>query len=433
MTKQRFRSLPLREAPGRVDRDKRVIYGVSAAQAVEALGHGLELDQRTIEQIVELGNKTKNGIKSRFTHPGLSSDGMGKHLGRMVNFRVEGDKAVGDLRLAEAASNAPDGDLAGYVMDLANEDSAAFGMSIVAGGELVWTRANGEEQNVGAVDATGEPLGRPDDALTELPVFRVTELDAVDVVDEPAANRDGMFSAHLWGTNVKAEQFFGDFDNVLTQMGMSPQQAWNYALRYFEARQVDLKGLTMSDEQQAVVDPTETEEEIVVTVEIESEDSADAQEGGVTQEEFAKLNAKLEAMAAEKLAEQQEKLELAAKVEAMEREARKGRFEALARSWQGEFAAHMTILEALGEGSEAFSVYKTLMSALSEQVEQGGLFKEMGSNSREPMGATAVERVNKLAAQRATETGITLGEAMQQVFQEQPALYDEYRGEVEAN
>lgn len=433
MAQTKFRSLPLREAPARVDRENRVIYGVSAAQAVEALGHGIELDQRTLEQIVELGNKARHGIKSRFTHPGLSNNGLGKHLGRMKNFRVEGDKAVGDLHLAESAFKAPDGNLGEYVMELAEEDSAAFGMSIVAGGELVWTRANGEEQNVGAVDATGEPLGRPDDALTAMPVFRVTELDAVDVVDEPAANRDGLFSRHLWGTNAKAEALFGDFDLFLDHIGMTPDQAWNYALRYFEARQVDLKGIKMQDEQTAVVE-TADDEEIVVAVEVEAPDSADAQgDEEVTQEEFAKLQAQLKALADEKLAAQEQNAALATKIEAMEREARTSRFEALARRWQGEFAAHMTILEALGEGSEAYNVYKSLMAALSEQIAAGQLFDEKGSDTREALGEKATVRVNKLASARAAETDVTLAVAMQQVFQEQPDLYAAYLAEVEAN
>ena len=427
MTKQRFRSLPLRDVPKQVDREGRVIYGVSAAQAVEALGHGMELDQKTIEQIVELGNKSKQGIKSRFTHPGLSSDGMGKHLGRMKNFRMEGDKAIADLHLAESASKAPDGDLAGYVMDLAEEDSAAFGMSVVIQAHQVWTLDDGTE--VKAYDFWGDDddnqSQRPDNALTERPVVRVDSLDAVDVVDEPAANRDGMFSRALWGTNLKAEQMFGAFDDVLGEAGMTPAQAWSYALRYFEARQVDLKGMAMDE---AVMEPTEQETEVVDAV--ATDESADAQGDEVTQEEMQSLQQELAAFKQREQDALAQAAQLQETVATMQREARAKRHQELARGWQGETAAHLTILEALGEGSEAFSAYKTLMSALSEQIEAGALFEEVGGNSREPMGGTAVERINKMAAKRATETGISLADATKQVFQEHPELYDEYRADT---
>lgn len=412
MTKQRFRSLPLREAPSRVDREQRVIYGVSAAQAVEALGHGFELDAMTLQQIVNLGNRARNGVKSRFTHPGLSSDGMGKHLGRMTNFRVEGDKAIGDLLLSDAASKAPDGDLAGYVMDLAEEDSAAFGMSIVFEGYVVWVLADGSE-----VEIDGD---RPDNAMNELPTVRVTALDAVDVVDEPAANRDGMFSRALWGTNVRAEQMFGTFDDVLTQMEMTPQQAWDYALKYFDARGVNLKGMAMSEEQ-VVAEPTQ-DEEIVAAVEIEHEEPED----NTVNEELQELRAQLAAVQEREKAAQEA-------VATLQREARAKRFQELARGWQGETAAHLTILEALGEGSEAFSAYKVLMSALSEQIEQGALFEELGSNPKTMTGNAAEQLERETQKLLASDTALTYTEAMEQAAKRNPQLFADYLREQRGN
>lgn len=434
MTQQKFRSLPLREQPNRVDREERVIYGVSAAQAVEALGHGIELDAKSLEQIAELGNKSKNGvgIKSRYTHPGLSSDGMGKQLGRMKNFRVEGDKVVGDLHLLKAASHAPDGDLAGHVMDLAEEDSAAFGMSIVAQGTTVWTLDDGTEKSAKAYwdDHDEEDSSRPKNALTKFPVLRLTALDAVDVVDEPAANRDGMFSAHLWGTNVKAESMFGEFDGFLAQLGMTPTQAWGYALKYFDARGALSKGINMTENSEAVLD--EQNDEIVVAVEIVNEGSDESQgDDEVKQEEFQILQAKFEALEAEKLAEQKKSAALAATVETMQKEARAARFKDLATGWHGEIAAHMTVLEALGEGSEAYGAYCKLQSALSEQIEQGGLYKELGGNPKTDSGATATERINKLAMARAKEANVPFATALSQIMSEQPALYGEYVAEAE--
>ena len=52
-----------------VDRENRVIRGVSLAQAVPALGHGVTLDAVTLDQIVALGNVKKRGTKSRLLIP----------------------------------------------------------------------------------------------------------------------------------------------------------------------------------------------------------------------------------------------------------------------------------------------------------------------------------------------------------------------------
>lgn len=426
MAQTKFRSLPLRNAPARVDREQRVIYGVSAAQAVEALGHGIVLDAKTLEQIVELGNAAKNGIKSRFTHPGLSSDGMGKHLGRMKNFRVEGDKAVGDIHLADAASKAPDGDLAGYVMDLAEEDSAALGMSIVAGGYKAWTFDDGSEVEVNdwleSEDSEDEGY-RPENATTTKPVFRVQELDAVDVVDEPAANRDGMFSQHLWGTNQLAENMFGEFDGLLKQVGMTPEQAWGYALKYFDARGVGLKGVDMAEKQE---EPTTTVEEQV----------ADNEQFAKLQADFNALQERLAAEAEAKAEAVQRAEQLAGaldttneRIAKMETEARTARFRALSAGWAGEAAAHLTVLEALGEGTDAFNAYVTQQKALSEQIEAGALFSEVGKNPAEPTGA-----LQKLEAEaqriRGEQPSLTSAQAFDLALQRNPQLYSDYRAEM---
>lgn len=187
-----------------VDREAHVIYGVSAMQAVEALGHRLMIDQTSLEQFVDLANAAKNGLKSRFTHPGLSADGMGKLLGRMRHFRIEGDKAVGDLYLSETAARSPHGDLRAYVESLAEEDPEAFGMSVVVDGYGAWVLNDGREE---------EDAGyRPEGARDKYPTLRVTEAHAVDAVDEPAANRNGLFAAFARTTNELAAHVYGVLD-----------------------------------------------------------------------------------------------------------------------------------------------------------------------------------------------------------------------------
>ncbi len=224
-----------------VDREKGIIRGASAMQAVEALGHGVLIDAVALGQVRDFGNSAAKGAKSRFTHPGMCSDGMGKMLGRMQNFRIEGDKVVGDLHLADSASRTPEGDLRGYVLDLAEEDPSAFGMSVVISTFRVWKLTNGTEIRTDD-DSLKRGSGwdvyyeRPTNATTESPFVRVTELHAVDVVDEPAANRDGLFSAFSGTTNADAELAFEQIDALRDRMNLSPEKAREFIDRYFASR-----------------------------------------------------------------------------------------------------------------------------------------------------------------------------------------------------
>ena len=167
-----------------VDHRNRTIVGYAVMSVGEAKGHGVRADEVTLAQIVELGNQPNKGIKVRWTHPSMIADGMGKYLGRAVNFRLsdDGTKALADMIISKTASNSPMGNLGGYVLDLASEDPEAFGTSVV----IQYTTIESED-------------------VSELPVIRVSKLYASDVVDEPAAN-EGLFSANnpgLFSREVK--------------------------------------------------------------------------------------------------------------------------------------------------------------------------------------------------------------------------------------
>lgn len=239
-----------------VDREKGIIYGASATQAVEALGHELQLDQVTLLQVAQLGNnpvspngRSRDGIKVRFTHPGLSSDGLGKLAARARNFRVEGDKTLCDLHFVDRAYHAKvEGgeSMAEYIMGLAEEAPEQFGLSIVFRGYGVWTMADGSERKA---DKMSKP---PEGASTKYPVVRIEQLDAVDFVDEPAANRSGLFGepGFLCRTNLDAEEAFDIIDDYLEQTGYTPEKVLEVARRYSAARGVEQKDSDMPQEEQ---------------------------------------------------------------------------------------------------------------------------------------------------------------------------------------
>lgn len=408
MAIERFRSLPLKDKPAQVDREAKVIRGVSCAQAVEALGHGMALDDTSIQQLVTLGNSAKQGVKSRFTHPGLSSDGLGKMLGRLKNFRQEADKAVADLHLSSLAFKSPSGNLGEYVMDMAEQEPESFGMSVVIDTKRVWPLDSGMEIEAGSME------DRPANSTTQIPVARIHNFVACDAVDEPAANRDGIFSSALWATNTLAEGVFGDIDNYLADMGISSEKAFAFALKYFNARGVDLKEFKPMEEQQGTL----------------------LEATGPAAEDVAKLQAQVDemkaALAAKEQAEQARQKELAdatERIAKMEKEAQDARFRALSASWVGNPALHLGVLAQLGEGSELFKQYVEQQNAISAQLNASELLKETGS-SREGTAQTAQQQLDRIAREMmSAEPKLTYAVAFARAVDANPKLYEQHKGE----
>ena len=178
-----------------------IIRRVSLCSRGEALGHFMWIDGEMLTQIAEADTGAK-ALKSRFTHPDWCSDGMGKGLGTIEDRVLEGDQVYGDLHFYESAHHAPDGNLADYVMNLAEEDPANFGLSIVFAHdwetEKAFMLANG---GVIVIHDDGydtyeviEGFQSPDPLNVEnYSHARLSELRAADVVDEPAANPQGLF------------------------------------------------------------------------------------------------------------------------------------------------------------------------------------------------------------------------------------------------
>jgi len=176
---------------GAVDRKAKTISGVAVVTAGEALTHERWIDARFLQEVVDPGNAAPGGVKSRYTHPKLSSDNFGKMLGRLKDFRLDGNVVRADLHLAEASFSSPHGNLGKYVMDLAEEDPKAFGLSIVFSSDA-------EKEQMFAAKWTGDDgkFKSPDENNTaNLPHWRLSELGAADVEDTVAANPDGFLGA----------------------------------------------------------------------------------------------------------------------------------------------------------------------------------------------------------------------------------------------
>jgi hypothetical protein len=172
----------------RVDRQNGVIYGRVLAEKGQFKTRRGEFDDKSLDLIHGLAADHPNGLKARFTHPALSSDGLGKFLGRDRNIRRDGDRILGDLYLDRTALQTPPSGgkpLGVYVMDLAESDPGALGSSLVL-------KADKEQR----LDADGT-AAKDDKGNALPPVWRPTKLHACDVVDDGDAVHGAFLSADL--------------------------------------------------------------------------------------------------------------------------------------------------------------------------------------------------------------------------------------------
>lgn len=150
----------------KVDVEKRVIPGFAVATLGPAVGHDEIIDEETLNQIVQLGQRAP--VRCRIDHPDQVDPKMPqiankleKLVGFAKNFRRDGNVVRADCYVLPSAA-APLGD---KLLALANSEAADFfGASMVH-------------------------ISRTDNKRV-----RVEELLALDFVDFPAANPSGLFS-----------------------------------------------------------------------------------------------------------------------------------------------------------------------------------------------------------------------------------------------
>jgi len=222
-----------------------LIEDVSIITRGEALGHDLFIDQDFLSDVAGAINASsagnRPGLKARFTHPGLSSDGVGKKLGRVRNARVDGDQVLADLHFQHAATKTPDGgDLADYVMTLAEETPEDFGVSIVFDHDLTAL-----EEHV-AAHGGEKSYQSPDPANTNNFVHAQLEtLRSADVVDSPAANPEGLFcrgqEAAIEG-EAMLEYALGisDVRPSVSQFSVDPDRLAQFVQRFLERHELSL-------------------------------------------------------------------------------------------------------------------------------------------------------------------------------------------------
>jgi len=208
----------------RVDREKGVIYNAAIVTPGEAKGHGVQLDTEFVDAVVEQGNASKNGLKMRYGHPSMSSTALGTFIGRVKNFRRDGDIARADVFLSKEAKNAPGGDLYEYILGMAENEADMFGTSIVFKPGRRYSRdEDGEKDYVNPGDE---------------PYIEMEKLIAVDMVDDPAANPDGLFSSQFNKETIAGQvsEFLDTHPHVWELLCEKPEIVDGFMERYSEYR-----------------------------------------------------------------------------------------------------------------------------------------------------------------------------------------------------
>lgn len=227
-----------------------LIRRVAVITMGEARGHDLWVDREMLSQVANAINERDGGVKARFAHPSVSGDGIGKMTGRFTNAVIEGDKVLADWHAVKSAHNTPDGDLAGYVMDMAEESPADFGTSIA------FRRDIGAEKQF-QTDNAGKD-GRfvsPDETnKNNFPHARLSQLKAVDIVDEPAANPAGLFHSNpfdlLESGDSVLEYVFGLSEEQpdASTLGIDAARLRGFVQRFCQSRCITFsKGSSMAD------------------------------------------------------------------------------------------------------------------------------------------------------------------------------------------
>jgi hypothetical protein len=146
---------------GDIDAAAATIKNVSVITVGEARGHGMQIDEKTLLQVKAAAETYAGGLKVKTDH----YTGFNEIVGALKNFTIDGDQLRADLFLLK------NHDATARIIEMAKLMPDTFGLSISFSGEH-------EEK--------GETV-----------LARCSEIYSADLVDTPAANPTGLFSAKV--------------------------------------------------------------------------------------------------------------------------------------------------------------------------------------------------------------------------------------------
>jgi len=146
---------------GTIDAQAATITAVSVITLGEAKGHGMQVDEETLQQVKAAAETYSGGLKVKTDH----FSGFNQIVGTLKNFVIDGDQLRADLYLLKAH------DATERILEMAQLMPDTFGLSI---------SFSGSHEEVG-----------------ETMFARCNEIYSADLVDAPAANPTGLFSVKV--------------------------------------------------------------------------------------------------------------------------------------------------------------------------------------------------------------------------------------------
>lgn len=169
-----------------IDRDAGIIRAVSIISYGPALGHGVFVDETSLETVIEAIGE--NRLPAYITHSGaIFEDRLIREIGYFDNFRKDDKQIRADFHAFESFKNDESAKF-NRLFELAETMPNRFGLSIVCSGLMAWATTEGD------MPLGDNPDDRPENAIYADPSIRVIDIDSADFVDKPAANATGLFS-----------------------------------------------------------------------------------------------------------------------------------------------------------------------------------------------------------------------------------------------
>ena len=194
-----------------------VIEGVSIISVGEAKGHGLFVDAQTLREVKACAETYAGGVKVNLDH----GAGIKDIIGFVDNFRIVGEKLLGDLNLLQSAERRD------YVLEIAEKLPDTFGISIAFSGpvrEIDGKRFASCEELYSA-DLVQTPAANPT-GLFSFEAKRVdnfsSDMEDAKIEIEPA---DEPSLADIVARLSALEAAFGDYKNKMEEMPKEEEMA----------------------------------------------------------------------------------------------------------------------------------------------------------------------------------------------------------------
>lgn len=354
-----------------ISRNDGTMAGVSLISVGPALGHGLYVDSKSLDTIIDELEGTK--LPAYITHRGaLFEDRLTREIGIFTNFRVKDDRILGDFQAFDSFRE-DDTRKFNRLFELAEKMPERFGLSIVFSANSTWAT------DVGDVD-TEE---KPDDALFNFPSIRVEEVSSADFVDQPAANQKGLFD------QVDSKPVY-----IMTKAEL---------LELNETLEAEKTQLTEDNLQlSAKVADAEAQAEALQIQLAEPEAEVDTEAAAEDEDEMAELKKELEAA-------KEENASLQGKIEATEK----------------ELEGKDNEMKAVSEEKEAVSATASELSVKVESLEKliNGSGESFAKASDDEEYSPSKASRSKLISEFAKENNISEFSATLQLGKERPELF----------